>query len=96
MDKLLHPSPGARSRRHHNLPLAALQCTSRDYALCSSREKKKCQQCLSSGAIGFGWDLTHADVSRRQPISAYPVIARRTHMYTCAAKVWFLQSLCQI
>jgi hypothetical protein len=35
----------------------------------------------------FGWEIAHAGVSRRPPISLYRAVAR-THMYTYAAEVW--------
>jgi hypothetical protein len=37
----------------------------------------------------FGWEIAHAAVSRRPPISLSSIVAR-THMYTYAAKVWDL------
>ena len=37
----------------------------------------------------YGWEIAHAPVSRRPPISLYTIVAR-THMYTSAAKVWDL------
>ena len=35
------------------------------------------------------WEIVHAAVSRRLPISLYTIVAR-THMYTYAATVWDL------
>jgi hypothetical protein len=37
----------------------------------------------------FGWEIAHAAVSRRPPISHDTIVAR-THMYTYTAKVWEL------
>jgi hypothetical protein len=37
----------------------------------------------------FGWEIAHAAVSRRPPISLDRIVAR-THMYTYAATVWDL------
>jgi hypothetical protein len=37
----------------------------------------------------FGWEVAHAAVSRRPPISFYRIVAR-TLMHTYAAKVWDL------
>jgi hypothetical protein len=41
------------------------------------------------GVRGFGWEIAHAAVSRRPPISLYTIVAR-TRMYTYAASVWDL------
>jgi hypothetical protein len=35
----------------------------------------------------FGWEIAHAAVSRRPPISLDTIVAR-AHMYTYAAKAW--------
>jgi hypothetical protein len=37
----------------------------------------------------FGWEIAHAAVSRRPPISLYTIVAR-TEGYTCTAEVWDL------
>jgi hypothetical protein len=37
----------------------------------------------------FGWEIAHAAVSRRPPISLSSIVAR-THVYTYAANVWDL------
>jgi hypothetical protein len=42
-----------------------------------------------SNRFGFGWEIAHAAVSRRPPISLDAIVAR-THMYTYAANVWDL------
>jgi hypothetical protein len=46
---------------------------------------RRCKSCESE-RWGFGWELAHAAVSRRPPISL-PRIVARTHVYTYAAKV---------
>jgi chemotaxis protein histidine kinase CheA len=35
----------------------------------------------------FGWEVAHAVVSRRPPISCYAIVARY-HVYMCAARFW--------
>jgi hypothetical protein len=48
-----------------------------------TKRRKRCE----SSRWGFGWEIAHAAVSRRPPMSLNTMVAR-THMYTYAAKVW--------
>jgi hypothetical protein len=73
--------PPPQPRRRH---LRLVRCPlSRQPPLCGAMQKSRIER------SDFGWEIAHAAVSRRPPISLSRIVAR-THMYTYTARVWDL------
>ena len=57
------------------------------HELCDGRVAYSDAKAANRNVWGFGWEIAHAAVSRRPPISLSITVAR-THMYMHAANVW--------